>query len=1128
MEVLGSAFDDLFEVASGPQGDADAGFQAAIADRYLIDKEIGQGGMGTVYLARDVRHNRTVAIKVISPEAVSGIGIPQFLKETRYVARLQHPHILPLYDSGEAAGCPFYVTPFIADGSLRDRLNRGSVPLDAVLRIADDVAQGLQHAHDHQVLHCDVKPENVLVTGSGRHLHAYVADFGIARAVHAEVREWGRHGEIDSSAGTPAYVSPEQASGETNLRPTSDVYSFGCVLFEMLAGRPPFHGSTTMETVARRFVENVPDASRFAPHVPRAISAAVRRAMALSPEERFDTPGALVEQLERAAISARSPARKVTARLLAGGGAIIRRLNPSKPSSRRVAFMDRLGQDLRYAVRSLLRRPAFAVIVLLTLAIGIGMNTAIFSVLYGVLFQPLPYERPEELVRVGRTQPEIATALLPISSPNYVDLEPQVQTLSVLEAETPASFVLSDDENPASFSGRRVTPGYLSLFGVAPQLGRTFEDADGVPGAAPVVVVSDGFWRSRLGANAHALGQTIRLDEAPHTIVGVMPSHFDVAGEQLWVPFQWSEEQIVNRGNNFLRLYGRLAPGVPIERAVTELHGLWTALGELNEASYDRSGMSAEPLQRVLVARSRGPLLVLGAAVGFVLLIACANVANLMLARSEARQREIAVRAALGAGRGRLARQFLTESALTAVLGGIVGIVVAIIGVRALLAAFGGEVPRADEVGINGAVLGFSLLISLLTGGLVGLVPALHARPDHGALKDGARGGTGRITWFRRGLVVGEMALALMLITGAGLMLKSFWRAMHSDIGFDPNNLTVASLWFPPSRYESASAQNDFATTLIDRLEAHPEISSAAFTSLVPIRNFGWNITRLSVTGDPERSATFVEFRRVQPEYFGTLAIPLVRGRMYTRQEVMDQNPVTVINRELARQLFGGELDPIGHRLNFGEGGIEVIGVVGDVRQFGTDRPPRATFYVGNFGASELMVRAALNPASAVSALRQVIAETDPTVSVIRIESMEDIIATSLGDRRFQLTLIAVFAAAALLLGAVGIYGVMAYTVQRQTREIGVRMALGAKRRDVLWLVLWRGGQLALAGIVIGAVGAFAVRQVVANMLFDVNPFDPIVYGGVSALLFVIGVAACWIPARRASSVAPTVALRYE
>ena len=514
---------------------------------------------------------------------------------------------------------------------------------------------------------------------------------------------------------------------------------------------------------------------------------------------------------------------------------------------------------------------------------------------------------------------------------------------------------------------------------------------------------------------------------------------------------------------------------------------------------------------------------------GLVLLVACANVVNLMLARSEARHREIAVRAALGAGRGRLARQFLTESLVLSVTGGAVGLVAAFGAVRVLLGTFGSEIPRADEVSINGVVLGFAILVSVVTGVLVGLAPALQAKPDHLSLKEGGRGASGRFTALRQGLVVTEVALALMLVTGTGLLLRSFWEAQESDLGFDENNVLILNLWLPSSRYQNNAERNAFYESLLPQLTALPQVRHAGMANMMPARNFGNNFTTITVDGREEPQSHFVEARRVTSTYFETMGITLIRGRNFTDADLANSANAIVINEELVRQLFGEAEDPVGARLG---GDLsnppQIVGVVGDVRSFGPDERARPAIYFPVQSSTNLVLRTVGDPLQLVPQVRQTIAGLDAAVRVYRVDTMTDILTRSLGDRQFQLTLLLIFAGVGLLLGSVGIYGVMSYAVAQRTRELGVRLALGASTGGVLRLVLSQGTKLALIGVGVGALGAFAARRVLANLVFEVSTFDPITYGAVAALLIGVAGLACYIPARRAARVDPMEALRYE
>lgn len=791
-------------------------------------------------------------------------------------------------------------------------------------------------------------------------------------------------------------------------------------------------------------------------------------------------------------------------------------------------FMERLGQDLRYGVRFLHRNPGFSLVVLLTLALGIGMNTAVFSVLYGVLYQPLPYPNPSTLVQVGRTHPAIPGAVLPTSPATYLDLKQRLRSVQNLEVLAQNAYVLTGEGEAGRYLGGATSAGFFDLLGVAPLLGRTFAPSDDQPGAEPVVVLSDGFWRTQLGGNPAVLGSTIRLNDTPHTVIGVMPPDFRFGSAVLWVPTAWDDNTRAIRSSNFLRAYARLAPGATIESASAEVEREFAPIRAELPLGNENTTMLAVQLSDLIARSTRTPLFILAGAAFFVLLIACANVANLMMVRAEHRQREVGVRAALGAGRERLVRQFLTESLLCSVLGAVAGLGVAAIGLRLLVAAFGSAIPRSQDIGMHAPVLIFTMVAALVTGVLVGVAPAFRSRPDFDALREGSRGGTARFSLLGRSLVVAQVALALMLVTGAGLLLKSYTRATRSDLGFSAANLVAVNLFFPPSRYADNAARAPFLDQLMARLEATPQIEATALSSMVPIREFGNNITELAAVGRGETRASFVETRFVTPQYFETMGIRLLSGRLPTDAEARDGAPVVLINRVLAGQLFGGE-DPIGERLAITERyQPEVIGVVGDLRDFGPDQIPRPTFYGPANVLGNLMMRTRGELATTANVLRNVVQELDPEVAVVRIQTMQEIIDGALANRRFQLTLIAVFAATALLLACVGIYGVLSYTVARQTREIGVRMALGARAGAVAGQVALRGGRVALIGVLVGATGALALRKVIASQLFEVESFDPGVYVGVALLLLAVAAAACVIPARRAALVEPTQALRVE
>jgi putative ABC transport system permease protein len=637
--------------------------------------------------------------------------------------------------------------------------------------------------------------------------------------------------------------------------------------------------------------------------------------------------------------------------------------------------------------------------------------------------------------------------------------------------------------------------------------------------------VSDAFWKSRLGADPAVVGRTIRLDDEPFTVIGVMPESFRWRNSELWVPLRLTASQQAN-GSNYLRMIGRLAPGVDAARATSQLDAVWAPIREANPGGNEDTRMAVETLREASTRSTRTPLFILAGAAAFVLLIACVNVANLMLVRAERRQREVSVRAALGARRGRLIAQFVTEGLAISMLGGLVGIALAWAGVRGLIGFFGDTVPNARTIGLNAPVLFFALVVSLVSGALVGAAPAMRGTIDFAKLRDGSRGGTARFSVAGKTLVVLEVALAIMLVTGAGLLLKSYARVLGSDLGFDASGLVAVNFWFPETQFTENEQALTFLSRLSERVEASPDVQGVSMASMVPIREYGNNYTEVGVEGR-DATASFVEVRYVTPSFFETLGIDQVRGRNFTDQEARDNAPVMLITRTLARQLFGDD-DPLGWHITIGNTPPEIIGVVDDVRDFGPDQAPRPIMYRPAALGSNMIIRSNRDAGTVADLVRTATRDVDPAVVPIRIESMEEILDRAVAGRRFQLTLIGVFALTALVLACVGIYGVLAYTVEQQTREIGVRMALGARAAEVASGVAWRGGRWALLGIGIGGIGAFGLRSTIASQLFAVESFDIGVYAAVAITLLAATAVACLVPARRAAVTDPVRALSAD
>jgi predicted permease len=819
---------------------------------------------------------------------------------------------------------------------------------------------------------------------------------------------------------------------------------------------------------------------------------------------------------------------------------------------------DTFRRDLRIAFRSLRQRPGFSAIAVLTLALGIGAVTAIFSVVNGVLLQPLPYRDADALVLVRGSWNTQAKAALSLAE--YWDLRERQRSF-----ERVAAFADGSSSLTGRGTAERLRTGYTSaemfpLLGVSAALGRTFGPEDDLPGRPPVVVLSDGLWRRRFGADPAVVGRVLTLDDAQATVIGVMPPgfqlplHFTGSPAELWAPLQLDPAADRNeRGWHFLDVVARLRPGVAVEAADAEVGALMTAMREQYPGEYHPTfGGHAYALGGEVVGDVRPGLLALLGAVGLLLAIACANVASLLLARGEARQREIAVRAALGAGRGRIARQLLTESALLAVAGGLLGLILAAWGGRAMVLAAPPTIPRLSAAGIDGWVLGFALLATVCTGLLFGLAPALHsARADlAGALVEGGRGGTagGLRQRFRRGLVVGQIALALVLLTGSGLLVQSFLKVRGVDPGFDPEQLLTARLELSPVRYRTSDQRRAFFRELMARLEAIPGVQSAGAARALPMTGQleigDWSFLQEGKFSDPPVPTDYTpaDWQVVTPEYFRTMRMPLLQGRGLEEGDRLGAPGALVVNQTLARQVWP-DGDALGRRVRLGGGPSDsvwrtVVGIVGDVRHRGLSAEPRPEMYLpydqfpaGTMAALPslyLAVRTSGDPAALAPALRAAVSGLDPDLPLAEVQTMEQSLGSWAAERRLTMLIVSGFAAAALLLGAIGIYGVMAHLVVHRTREIGIRIALGAVPREILRLVLSQGAWLAGLGIAAGVLGAFAVTRLIGGLLFHVRPTDPATFVATAVLLAAVAAIASVVPALRATRVDPIDALRAE
>jgi putative ABC transport system permease protein len=815
--------------------------------------------------------------------------------------------------------------------------------------------------------------------------------------------------------------------------------------------------------------------------------------------------------------------------------------------------MDTLLQDLRYSLRRLLKSPAFSLIVVFTLALGIGANTAIFSAVNAVLLRPLGYAEPDRLVTIEHSYPSLGDLKAPVSAPGFRDYQRQARSIESMAVERGWAANLTGQGEPIRLVGARVTGRFFTTLGVPALAGRTLLPGEDSAGREHVVVLSHGLWQRLFAGAPSAVGRSLELNGESYQIVGVMPDGFrDVRNRavELWTPIVFRPDELADdqRTSESLNLVARLRPGVPYQQAVSEFH---TLAEQLKRQYTDRYApdwsLLVTPLARRLLGDVRPALLVLLGAVGFVLLIACANVANLLLARAAARSKEIAVRTALGASRDRLVRQLLTESVLLALAGGVVGLGLAYWGVRTLVAINPGNLPRADEIGVDLRVMLFTLLVSLVTGLLFGLAPALHtaAADIHGVLKEGGRGHIGDRggQGVRRTLVVAEVALALTLLTGAGLLIRSFARLQGVDPGFNPDHLLTFNLSLPATRYASDTAQAAFFDQVLPAVAAVPGVRGVGATSVMPFGG-GWTTGSFEIEGyqtPPRQPGPWGDIRIVSPGYFETMGIPLRRGRRLAEQDRMGGPLVAVVDDEFVRRYWAHE-DPVGKRFTFGPPAgavdtsarewITVVGVVGHTKQEGLDAENRLQLYLPYRQSARpflsLAVRTAGDPGPYANAVRRAVQSVDPDQPLSGVASMDELLARSVGQRRLSMMLLSLFSGIALVLASVGIYGLMSYSVAQRARELGVRIALGAARGDVLRLVLRQGMSLALTGIVIGLGAAVALSRLIESQLYGVHAGDPATMGLVAGLLALTALAANLVPAWRATRVDPAVVLREE
>lgn len=817
-------------------------------------------------------------------------------------------------------------------------------------------------------------------------------------------------------------------------------------------------------------------------------------------------------------------------------------------------WLETLMSDARYGVRMMARSPGFTIVAILTLALGIGANTAIFSVVNGVLLNPLPFPQPDQLVTLSESKPNFATGS--ISYLNFRDWQRSSHTFSSMAISREISFSLTGAGEAEQLKAELLSSDYFSLLGVKPVIGRMFAPGEDEVGAAPIAMMSEGLWKRKYGSSPDVVGRTMILDGGSFTVVGVIPANFDLMvrsfrPSEVYVPIgQWKNDFLLNRGAGLgIHGIGRLKPGVSVEQARADLAEVTRNL-EAEYPDVDKGiGAAVFPMKQDMLGRVRPLLLLLLGAVGFVLLIACVNVANLLLARSTSRTREFAIRAALGAGNGRLIRQLLTESILLGIAGGGLGLLLAVWSTRIAMQHLPVTLPRAANVGLDARVLIFTMVISVGVGIIFGLAPALKSLKPvlHDTLKESGRGGSGMRHRAQSVFVVVEMALALVLLVGAGLMLRTLGRLWSQDPGFSPRGVLTFNLSPPPSLMnKNAETVRAYSRELDNRLAATPGVEAVSMTwAAVPMAGDDEHVFWLDGQPKPasQNEMNWAVKYVIEPDYLKVMQIPLQRGRFFTAQDNEHSPSVAVIDDTLAKKYFG-TTDPVGKliRLQGNEGTTEVVGVVGHVNQWGLAsdakelqaqlylpcmQMPDAYTVLLSYGTSAVVRFEGAAP-GVIDSIRKTSRQMNSEQIVYGEQTMEEIISDSISDRKFSMIVLATFAGLALLLSSVGIFGVISYLVGQRTREIGIRIALGAQRKDVLALVLGEGVRLAVVGAAIGVAAALGLTRLMASMLYGVSATDPLTFAGVSCVLLSVAMLACYIPARRAMRVDPNTALRYE
>ena len=793
----------------------------------------------------------------------------------------------------------------------------------------------------------------------------------------------------------------------------------------------------------------------------------------------------------------------------------------------------------------LVKHRGFAGVALLALTLGIGINTAVFSVVNAVLVRPLPYPNPSQLAAIWGVSERDGKDRQSLSYQDFEDFRDQTQTLAQVAVYDQAGILLTEGDEPEAIDGLFVTSDLFPLLGVSPSMGRAFTSDEDKVGAPRVVVISHNLWERRFNSDPDIVGKEIQLSTRPYTIIGVMPAGFrfpaDTSKTDFIMPFApVNADALARRGVRSFRIAARLKPEVTIEQASAEINTISHSLAQQYPETNALNTAIAVSMRKEIVGDVEPSLILLLAAVGFVLLIACANVANLLLARATSRQKEIAIRTAVGASRSRIIRQLLTESFVLALAGGLLGLLAALWSIDLLTAANLANIPRINEVSLDGRVFGFTMAVSILTGLIFGLVPAIGAsKPDlNETLKEGGRSSTeGRHRNRLRGLlVISEVALSLVLLVGAGLLIKSFVKLSEVKLGFDTDNVLAVQIAPPRAKYPNPQDGANFFQQVIERTNELPGVESAGVVNMLPLSG-GNTIITFTIEGRPVPAGQEpgANFRKVSADYFRTMGIPVLQGRVFTEHDTKDAPHVIIVNETFARRYLPGE-QPLGKRIIIGDDNpppCEIVGVVGDIRHAGQDAEPAPEYYIPNLqdpARYMYLVARTSSPdsASMIAAVRSAIKEVNKTQYIPQVHTMDEMLAETVAGRRFSMMLVGAFASVALILAAVGIYGVISYSVTQRTHELGIRMALGAQTSDVLKLVIVQGLSLTIVGVAIGLVAAFALTRLMSGLLFGVSATDPLTFAVISLILTGVALVACFVPARRAAKVDPIVALRYE